>query len=230
MKKINILFIALCMFSIAKADVVMPRIFSDNMVLQRNKPIPVWGWAKRNETVVIQFNKQKKTIKADENGNWTVNLSHEAAGGPYSLSIKGNNSIKFSNVLVGEVWICSGQSNMEWPLQSANNAEEELMVADYPQIRNFNVPKSISLVPERDMKAGNWQVCNPQNARNFSAVGYFFARKLYQELKIPIGIIHTSWGGTEIETWTSGKVLKQSSEFKNVMSSIPAINLDSLNT
>jgi sialate O-acetylesterase len=229
MKQLISLLIALFLLPGVKANVTMPRIFSDNMVLQRNKPIPVWGWAKSGETVWVQLNKQKKSVKADKNGNWRLNLSTENAGGPYTLSVRSGNVVTFSNVLVGEVWICSGQSNMEWLLQSANNAEEELMVADYPEIRNFNVPKSINTVLQNDMKSGNWEMCTPKNARNFSAVGYFFARKLYQELNIPIGLIHTSWGGTEIETWTSGTALQQSDEFKNVMSAMPALNLDSVN-
>jgi sialate O-acetylesterase len=197
MKEFYSLLTALIMFVGAKANVTMPRIFGDNMVLQRNKEIPVWGWAKSNETVVVQFNKQNKTAKADKNGNWTVKLAPETAGGPYALTIKGNNSVTFSNVFVGEVWICSGQSNMEWPLQSSTNAEQEIAAADFREIRSINVPKAISGTPEKDLKGGNWQICSPETARNFSAVGYFFARKLYQELKIPIGLINTSWGGTQ---------------------------------
>jgi sialate O-acetylesterase len=229
MKGLYSLLIALILFAGAKANVTMPRIFSENMVLQRNKEIPVWGWAKPNETVVVSFNKQSKTARADKNGNWTVKLSPEAAGGPYSLTIKGNNTTTFSNVLVGEVWICSGQSNMEWPLRSAMNAENEIAAADFPEIRSLTVPKVISLTPEKDIKADAWQICTPENARSFSAVGYFFARKLYQELKVPIGFINTSWGGTQVESWISRKAFEQSEEFKNLMSSMPLLNMDSLN-
>ncbi|HZH37023.1 MAG TPA: sialate O-acetylesterase [Flavisolibacter sp.] len=229
MKELYSLLIALILFAGAKANVTMPRIFSDNMVLQRNKEIPVWGWAKPNETVVVSFNKQSKTARADKNGNWAVKLSPETAGGPYSLTIKGNNTTTFSNVLVGEVWICSGQSNMEWALRSAVNAENEIAAADFPEIRSLTVPKVISLTPEKDIKADAWQICTPENARSFSAVGYFFARKLYQELKVPIGFINTSWGGTQVESWISRKALEQSEEFKNLMSSMPVLNMDSLN-
>jgi sialate O-acetylesterase len=229
MKKFYFLLLGLILFVAANADVTVPRVFGDNMVLQRNKPIPVWGWAKPNESVVILFNKQKKTAKADKKGNWTVNLSPETAGGPYSLTITGSNSITFSNVLVGEVWICSGQSNMEWPLQSAVNAEEEIAAADFPEIRSLNVSKAINGLPEKDIRDGKWQICTPENARNFSAVAYFFARKLYQELKIPIGFIHTSWGGTQAESWISRQALEKSEEFTNVLSSMPVLNLDSIN-
>ncbi|HZH96674.1 MAG TPA: sialate O-acetylesterase, partial [Flavisolibacter sp.] len=229
MKEFKSLLIALIMCSAAKANVTVPRVFSDNMVLQRNKPIPVWGWAKPNEIVVVQFKEQKKTGRADKNGNWMVNLSPEGAGGPYSLTVKGTNAITFSNVLVGEVWICSGQSNMEWPVRSVINAEQEINAADFPQIRSLTVPRTISLKPEKDMKADKWQVCTPENVRNFTAVGYFFARKLYQELNVPIGLINTSWGGTQVESWISWKVLEQSQEFKNLTASMPVLNLDSIN-
>ena len=229
MKKPVLLLIALLAYYGAIANVSLPRIFGDNMVLQRSKPIPVWGWAKPNETVTVLLNKQKQVVKADKTGDWAVKLSPEGAGGPFTLTIQGNNTITISNVLIGEVWLCSGQSNMEWLLQSAVNAEQELMVADFPLIRNFNVPKAISSVPERDVRSGDWQVCNPENARTFSAVGYFFARKLYQELRIPVGLIHASWGGTEIETWTSRAAFQQESEFKDMISSVPVINLDSIN-
>jgi sialate O-acetylesterase len=138
----------------AKANVTLPRIFGDNMVLQRNQQIPVWGWAKPGETIVVSFNKQKKTARADKSGDWKVNLSPEAAGGPYALTIKGVNAISFSNVLVGEVWICSGQSNMEWSLQAAANAEQEIAAADFAEIRSINIPKAISGTPEKDIKGG----------------------------------------------------------------------------
>lgn len=229
MKEFYSVLVALIMFVNAEANITMPRIFSDHMVLQRNKDIPVWGWAKPNETIFVSFNKQSKTATAGINGQWSVKLSPETAGGPFVLTIKGNNSLTFSDVLVGEVWICSGQSNMEWQVQSTFNAQQELSAADYPEIRNFNVPKAISTTPETDLKGGNWQVCNPENARTFSAVAYFFARKLYQELKMPIGLIHTSWGGTQIESWISGKALEESEEFKNVMSSMPVVDLDAIN-
>ncbi|HZH37606.1 MAG TPA: sialate O-acetylesterase, partial [Flavisolibacter sp.] len=223
------ILVALTLVVEAKANVTLPRIFGDNMVLQRNQQIPVWGWAKPGETIVVSFNKQKKTARADKSGDWKVNLSPETAGGPYALTIKGANAIRFSNVLVGEVWICSGQSNMEWSLQAAANAEQEIEAADFAEIRSINIPKAISGTPEKDIKGGNWQVCNPETARNFSAVGYFFARKLYKELKVPIGLINTSWGGTQVESWISQKALEQSEEFKNVAASMPVLNLDSMN-
>jgi sialate O-acetylesterase len=228
MKKTYSLLMLLFVFISANANVTMPGIFGNNMVLQRNKLIPVWGWAKANETVVVSFNKQKKTVKADKDGNWMVKLSPESAGGPFALTVKGNNTIAFSNVLVGEVWVCSGQSNMEWPLGSVINAEQEIADANYPQIRHFTVTKSASSIPQKDIRGGSWDIAEPKNAGRFSAVGYFFGRKLYQELKIPIGLINTSWGGTHVETWTSREAFEGSDEFKSMIASVPLVNIDSL--
>ncbi len=228
MKKLYSVLILLFLFVGAYANVSMPRIFGSDMVLQRNKQIPVWGWAKPGETVVVSLNKQKKTAKADKSGNWMVKLAPENAGGPFSLTVKGNNTITFSNVLIGEVWVCSGQSNMEWPLSVSNNAAQEIADANYPQIRHFEVSKAASSVPLKDVRGVSWKVANPQNAGSFSAVAYFFARKLYQELKVPIGLINTSWGGTHVETWTSREAFQGSDEFKSMIASVPLVNIDSL--
>lgn len=228
MKLIYSFLIALFAFLGANANVTMPGIFGNDMVLQRNKPIPVWGWAKANETIVVSLNTQKKTVKADRKGNWMVKLSPENAGGPFSLTIQANNTITFSNVLIGEVWICSGQSNMEWPLSASNNANQEISNANYPQIRHITVTKAVSSMPQKDIKGGSWEVAEPRNAGKFSAVAYFFARKLYQELKVPIGLINTSWGGTHIETWTSREAFQGSEEFKSMIASMPSLNMDSL--
>lgn len=190
-------------FSVLHAEVKLPRIFSDNMVLQRDKPIKIWGWADKNETVEVSFLDQQKKVKADKNGNWTILLTPVSHGGPYTMQVKGkNNSITFQNILIGEVWLCSGQSNMEWQVKSSMNAKSEISNADFPQIRSFNVVKDLDMKPKSDLK-GSWEVCSPATVGDFSAVAYFFARKLYQELNVPIGIINSSWGGTDIETWTS---------------------------
>lgn len=228
MKLIVSFLVAFTTFLSATANVTVPGIFGDNMVLQRNKPIPVWGWANANETIVVTLNKQKATGKADKSGKWMVTLSPEEAGGPFVLTIKGANSITFSNVLIGEVWVCSGQSNMEWPLRSATNAEQEIAAANYPQIRHFTVQKDVSSTPQKNVKGGNWQVAEPKNAGEFSAVAYFFARKLYKELNVPIGLINTSWGGTHVETWTSREAFQGSEEFKSMIATVPVVNMDSL--
>lgn len=176
------------------------------MVLQRDKPIKIWGWADKNEAVEVHFLNQIKKVKADKNGAWVATLNPVSYGGPYTMEVKGKkNSITLNDILIGEVWLCSGQSNMEMAVHgwgSVYNYEQEIKDANYPQIRAFNVVKDISMKP-KDNLGGTWQVCSPQTVSEFSAVAYFFARKLNKELNIPVGIINSSWGGTDIETWTS---------------------------
>ncbi|MCI4444118.1 MAG: 9-O-acetylesterase [Lentimicrobium sp.] len=227
MKK-QLLFLLLAFSICANANVRLPKLFADDMVLQRNKLIPVWGWADANENIEIKFNKQTKTTKADKNGKWIIRLDSENAGGPYELSIKGKNKITIKNVLVGEVWICSGQSNMAFTVDEALNAEKEINDANYPFIRAFTVSRDVSSLPKDDVKEGKWEVCNKSTVVNFTAVGYFFAKKIYAELKIPIGLIHTSWGGTGSETWTSREAFESSDEFKEMIAGMPNVNLDSI--
>ncbi len=228
MKKKVLLLLALCITIFSYGDIRLPKILGDNMVLQRNKPISIWGWADPNEKVVVQFNKQTKSTKADKEGKWIIALNAESAGGPFQLIIKGKNTITLSNILIGEVWVCSGQSNMEWPLRASNNAEQEIQQANYPDIRHFAVQKHVSAKPEGDVKGGDWKICTPETAGDFTAIGYFFARELNQKLKIPIGLIHTSWGGTHSETWTSREAFEKSTEFKDMIASMPSVDLDAL--
>ena len=213
---------------LANANVRMPLLFSDGMVLQRNKEIPVWGWAESNEKVEVHFNKQTKTIQADKNGKWMITLSAEKAGGPFELSITGKNKIIIKDVLVGEVWICSGQSNMEFQMYKTMNAEKEMADSDYPMIRHFGVAQDLSGTPKEDLKAGKWLVANKENIRDFTAAGFFFAKKLYAELKIPIGIINTSWGGTNVETWTSREAFEKSDDFKSMIAEVPQVDMDAV--
>ncbi|TRX25100.1 sialate O-acetylesterase [Flavobacterium franklandianum] len=227
MKK-NSLLILLLFSLMASANVRMPLLFSDGMVLQRNKQIPVWGWADANEKVVVHFNKQTKSITADKNGKWMVKLDAEKAGGPFELTITGKNKMVITNVLVGEVWICSGQSNMEFQVSKTMNSEKEINDSNYPMIRHFGVAQDLSGTPKEDLKAGKWAVCNKENVGDFTAVGYFFAKRLFVELKIPIGIINTSWGGTNVETWTSREAFENSSEFKDMIANVPQVDIDSL--
>jgi len=223
-----ILFLAVLFSMYSKANVRLPKIFADDMVLQRGTLIPIWGWAAANEKIEVKFHHQVKTTKADKNGKWMVRLAAENAGGPYELSIKGKNRLVLKNVLVGEVWICSGQSNMEFTVREGLNAEKEINEADYPLIRHFRVERDVSSLPLTDIKNGKWEVCNKTTAGNFTAVGYFFAKKLYEELKIPIGLINTSWGGTGSETWTSREAFENSDEFKEMIAEMPIVNLDSI--
>ncbi len=207
------------------ANVRMPLLFSDGMVLQRNKPIPIWGWADANEKVEVHFNKQTKSIIADKNGKWMIKLDAEKAGGPFELIITGKNKIVIANVLVGEVWICSGQSNMEFQVFKTMNATEEINDSNYPMIRHFGVAQDMSGTPKLDLKQGKWEVCGKETVGNFTAVGYYFAKKLYAELKIPIGIINTSWGGTCVETWTSRQAFEKSDYFKDMIANVPQVDM-----
>jgi len=227
MKKL-IVFILLIISAISSANVQMPILFSDGMVLQRDKQIPIWGFADANESVEVHFNKQIKKTTADKNGKWTVNLAAEKAGGPFELVVIGKNKITIKNVLVGEVWICSGQSNMEFQVSKTMNAEKEIADANYPMIRHFGIAQDLSGTPKDDLKQGKWEEANKQNVGNFTAVGYYFARKLYSELKIPIGIINTSWGGTNVETWTSREAFQNSPDFKSMIADVPVMNVDSI--
>jgi sialate O-acetylesterase len=228
MKKFVFLFLVCSIFANANANVRMPLLFSDGMVLQRNKPIPVWGWAAANEKIVVHFNKQTKSITTDATGKWMVKLDSEKAGGPFELTITGKNKIVIKDVLVGEVWICSGQSNMEFQMYKLPDFETQKKQANNPMIRHFGVAQDLSGTPKEDLKAGKWAIANNENIKDFTAVGFFFAQKLYAELKIPIGIINTSWGGTCVETWTSREAFEKSADFKAMIADVPTIDIDSL--
>lgn len=215
--------------SLVQANVRPARIFGSGMVLQRNTAIPVWGWADAGEDVIVQFHNQIRRVKAGKDGKWKVNFDAEKAGGPYILSFKGKNSLRFNDVLVGDVWVCSGQSNMEWTVSNSKNAKDEIEAANYPQIRHFKVKIDMADQPLEDLKfEGLWKSASPQNVGDFTAVGYFFARDLYKELNVPIGLINTSWGGTDIETWISKSAFENSRDFKQMISRLPAIDLDAL--
>jgi sialate O-acetylesterase len=187
----------------AVADVRLPSVFSSHMVLQRGLAAPVWGWGDPGEKVTVAFGGQKQTATVDEQGRWSLKLDPlDASSEGRTLEVTGNNKLAFENVLVGDVWICSGQSNMEWTVNATINATEEIASADFPAIRLFNVPGHPTAPLPQDNCGGNWQVCNPQTAPGFSAVGFYFGRHLHQETKTPIGLIGTNWGGTRIEPWT----------------------------
>lgn len=227
-KQYFIVVLLLAYINYSNAQVVLPKIFSENMVLQRNVLIPVWGQADANEKIVVQFHNQKKRIKADKSGKWMVRLDPEIAGGPFQLIVKAKNTIQIKNILVGEVWLCSGQSNMEWDVSQSLYGKEEIASANNPFIRQIKISHEINSLPQNDFKSGNWQICNSTNVGKFSGAAYFFAKKIYEELKIPIGLINTSWGGTNIETWISRQGFENSEEFKEMIAGMPKISLDSL--
>lgn len=212
----------------ANAKLSLPKFFSDNMVLQRNVQIPVWGWAKPGEQIVVKFHKQTKKTIADTKGNWVIKLDAEKAGGPFLLHISGENVIELTNVLVGEVWLCSGQSNMEWLVRYSMNANEEIKSANNPNIRHIKVEKTINSLPQKDISNGKWQVCDTATVGDFSAIAYFFAQAIYQKLHVPIGLINASWGGSNIETWISREGFESSDEFKEMIARMPEISNDSL--
>lgn len=229
MKKIYLLLFALLQVQAGLyAKLRLPALFSDNMVFQRNVPVPVWGWADANEKIEIRFHDQVKTTKADKSGKWMLRLDPEMAGGPFEMTIKGKSSLVISNILVGEVWICSGQSNMEWSVGQAMNAKQEMARAGNPFIRHIKIGKTISSLPKSDFENGHWSLCDSSTVADFTAIGYFFARDIYKELKVPIGLINASWGGTNIETWISREGFESSDEFREMIAGMPRMDLDSL--
>lgn len=205
------LFLAILLlgFLNAKPNVTVPGIFTSNMVLQQQSDVKIWGWAKPGEPVILTADWLEKAVetKASNHGKWQLVLPTPAAGGPYSIKIKGYNEIVFSNVLIGEVWLCSGQSNMEWSaLSGIINKDAEIAEANHPEIRFYTVPTATSEFPQ-DQVVGEWKVCSPGTMAGFSAVAYFFGRRLQAELGVPVGLINSSWGGTPAEAWMPENVI-----------------------
>lgn len=195
----------------AVADVQMHGMFTDNMVLQQGIRNPVWGTADPGEKIAVHFNGQKLSTVAGEDGKWMVRLEPMKAGGPYKLLVIGRNNVLCDNVMVGEVWICSGQSNMWWTVKLSANPDEEIANAKHPRIRLYTVPQKVSPRPESNV-AGKWVECSPETVPGFSAAAYYFGRELHKALNVPIGLVHTSWGGTPAESWTSLDTLKADPE------------------
>ena len=192
----------------AQAALVLPRLFGDGMVLQRDQPIHVWGWAAPGRTVSLAFDGQSASAVAAASGRWDVSLPAHAAGGPFQLSIHGDGkSQSFSDVLVGDVWLCSGQSNMEFALSNANDAEAGIATANDGLIRHFKIPRSFAASPQNRLAGGSWVAASPQTAGDFTAVGYFFARELRAKVGVPIGLINSTWGGSSIEAWSGEATL-----------------------
>ncbi|MCG3150693.1 MAG: hypothetical protein PCFJNLEI_04184 [Verrucomicrobiae bacterium] len=185
---------------LANADVRLPRIFSDHMVLQRDQPVPVWGWAEPGEKVTVSIAGKSGTTTANAAGKWMVQLAALPAGGPQELVVAGRNTITLTNVLVGDVWVCAGQSNMEWSLANVDNSAQVVPVATNRFIRFLNLKAGQSPVPVEDVPNG-WSVCTPQAVPALSAVGYFFAQRIHGETGVPIGLVNNAWGGTKIELW-----------------------------
>jgi sialate O-acetylesterase len=211
--------VAVLVFALAatsRAEEALPflhPLFTDNAVLQRDAECPVWGWTTPGAKVTVSMAGRHAVATACATGEWMAMLGPLGAGGPHTLSVRGRKSVTVRNVMIGDVWVCSGQSNMQWPLRASNNAAEEIAAANFPNIRLFSVPRRIAHEPRKTCEA-SWQVCSPESVGGFTAVGYFFGRHLNRELGVPIGLIHTSWGGTIAEAWTSAEALKTMPDFK----------------
>jgi len=197
--------LSLALGSTAHAAPRLPAVFGDGMVIQRDVPIPVWGWASPGETVTVSFKGRTETDIVDEDGRWEVTLgalpADEISADLVVSTGEGKDKIVVTNVVVGDVWLASGQSNMAWTVERSANAEEEIDAARYPLIREMAVARRTATEPQEETEA-TWVVCSPETAGKFSAVGYYFARKLFRELDVPIGIINSTWGGTPVEAWT----------------------------
>jgi sialate O-acetylesterase len=199
------------------ADPVLPSLFTDHMVLQRGRPIRVWGKADAGEKLKVELAGHTGTTTADGSGRWSLLLPALSAGGPFTLTIRGNKEVVIKDVMIGEVWLASGQSNMTFGLAGADGAETEVPRADYPQIRLFTVPQRIALSPQGNTLPAHWQVCTPDSAKDFSAVGYFFARDIYKTLGVPIGIMESAWPGTTIQEWIAPEALRADPALRSVL-------------
>ena len=186
-----------------QAELKLPALFSDSMVLQRDQPVKVWGWATAGSEVTVTISGQQQKASADASGQWKLKLTAMPAGGPHVMSVTdGSDTVSVKDVLIGEVWLCSGQSNMAMTVNRVKDAETEMAAANFPQIRMFKEASSHAREPQQ-ICSGSWAVCSPQTVGGFSATAYFFGRRLQQELNVPIGLINSSVGGTSIESWTS---------------------------
>lgn len=199
------------------ARVSLPAVFSDHMVLQRQSEVIIWGWASPLEAVTVVGSWDGKAVRdtADNNANWQVTVQTPAAGGPHTLTVMGDNTIVLEDIMIGEVWLCSGQSNMEWSAAAGiDSAPASVLNAENPSIRLFQVAKRAAAAPQLDA-GGTWEPCSPSTMRSFSAVAYFFGQRLYEELGIPIGLIHSSWGGTPAEAWMPPVAVAADQAFAN---------------
>ena len=224
---LSAVFTALTMAS-APADEAKPflhPLFTDNMVLQRGEADAVWGWTAPGQTVTVSLNGKTASAIAGTDGKWTAKIGPFKAGGPYTLTVKGTQTVTRQNVLIGDVWLCSGQSNMQFGIGNTLHAEDEIAAANYPNIRLFMVGNQIATAPKTLPSSGTWDICTPQTVKQggwngFSAVGYFFGRGLSQDLHVPIGLIESNWGGTPAEAWTSTEALSTMADFRPTLAAM----------
>jgi len=187
---------------LVQAEVKLPSIIGDHMVLQREREIPIWGWDTPGTKVTVTLGDAKASAEAGQDGKWMVKLPKMSAGGPHKITITGTNSVELKDVLVGEVWLCSGQSNMEWSVAQSDNAQEEIKAGNHPRIRHIKIPHTPAETPQSNVPSDGWQLSSPETVGRFTAVGYYFGRHLQENLDVPIGLIGSNWGGTRIEPWT----------------------------
>jgi sialate O-acetylesterase len=204
----------------AEAEIRLPEFFSDHMVLQQESPIKVWGWAEPNETVAVSIGENTTKATAGDDGKWMAELpAMKASPDAVTVTVKGTTTIELKDVLIGEVWLCSGQSNMEWTVQRSSNSKAEIAAANFPHIRHMKAPRTPSTVPKDDIKT-KWEVCSPKTVANFTACGYFMARRLHKELGVPVGLINSSWGGTRVEPWTPPVGFEKVPALKGIYTSV----------
>ncbi len=213
-RPIPLLLLALPLTAPGLADVRCAAIFGDQMVLQRQTEVAVWGWGEVGEPVTVRgsWNAEGRSTVTGKDGRWQVRIPTPAAGGPHTLTVTGRNELVFEDVLIGEVWLASGQSNMEWPLRASADPEREIAAARHPRLRTFDVAHAIAMEPKEDVE-GHWTPVTPESAAGFSAVAYYFGRELQAELDVPVGLIGSNWGGTRAEAWTSRAGLADFAEF-----------------
>ncbi len=219
--KLILVFCALCMVPSLFAQLSLPAVIGSHMVLQQKSDAPLWGWAKPDEAISVTTSWNGLTIDtvAGADGKWMVKVKTPEAGGPYTIEIKGKKKIVLEDILIGEVWLCSGQSNMEMPLRGwpewggpIDGSAEAIAAANHPTMRLFTVKRATSFVPV-DTCSGSWEVCTPESVKEFSATGYFFGLQLMEKLNIPVGLVHSSWGGTAAEAWTSNEYISKIPKF-----------------
>ena len=226
MKKYPLSILFLCVTFYGFANIRLPKIIGSNMVLQQQSAATLWGWAEPGEKIIVttSWSHITDSVITSRDAKWTVEIATPAAGGPYTITLKGYNTLVLSNVMIGEVWVCSGQSNMEmsgnWGLQDIKN---DLPTAYNTNIRFFHIPKTTADYPQDDV-AGDWEVCDSNNLKSFSAAGYFFGKKLQQKLSVPIGLIESAWGGTPAEVWTPDSIVTGNDTLKEAAAKLEPSN------
>jgi sialate O-acetylesterase len=219
MKKLLCIFLGIMLSQNSFSQIRLPKLISDGMVLQRDKPLKIWGWASPKEKINIYFNKKTYKVITSDKGKWELTLPSYPAGGPFEMTLKGKNEVKIKDILIGDVWFCSGQSNMVHQMELHRiTYANDIAKANNSAIRHFGIPTTTNVnATNDDFNNGSWKVCNPENVRQFSAVAYFFAKKIYDKYQVPIGIINASVGGTPIEAWISEEGFKDFTKITEII-------------